>query len=213
MTRPPLRALVLALLLPPLATGEILSISDSGYPYIRLMDGSGGGFVDWGGERFALRIASSQAVRINSRGIRFIPPGSSALVLADGRRREGTHAHHGAGFHHLPVGHPDLDTKWEVYDCLLATDSLCHLMVAEGQNGHNFTTRIFPTHGVPAYVSHGDIGAAAAERPPPFVTEECPEAHAGRAVTFDARCVLPRPLCARAVGTWFHGTLVSQVGR
>lgn len=92
-----LAALCLASLAPGTALGVVSSISDRGYPYLFFSDPAVP--VVWHRGALALQFASSDAVRINGRGVRFIHGGNSALAL----RRHGGDTGSSGGISDLPA--------------------------------------------------------------------------------------------------------------
>lgn len=60
--------------------------SGAGYPYLYLMDPSMP--VIWHEKFFAMRMAMSQAVRVNSRGVRFISADYSSVILRARQQQE-----------------------------------------------------------------------------------------------------------------------------
>lgn len=161
--------LLLALFLlvyPETAGGELLAIGDQGYPHIYLMQPPAA--VQWHEKVFALKIASAQAVRINSRGIRFISAGYSSLVLThDGNEdtRDEEQDNYGrsrrkaiiSSITHEYAGEGKGGGEWRSIHCEGARDSLCHIVdSAETDKGQQVITgRAFPNAGQVAYVGHG----------------------------------------------------------
>lgn len=139
---------------------EVFSLSDNAYPYLRLM-GESPPPVLWHTKGFALKMSECDAVRINSRGIRFIPP-TLSVALVDG------------------MGGGD---RWKHYKCESTRDAMCTL-VSDTPSGTGVTTRVFPVQNQPTYIIHADLEKATREGVPDFVTARCLEASTGRTATF-----------------------------
>jgi hypothetical protein len=104
--------------------GDIMSIGDNIYPYIMLLDPAVP--VVWNRKYFAQRMAASQGVRVNSRGIRFI---SSQYSVINVDQRE----------------------RWLKVECVASMDSLCVLNTNSTIHG-----RVFPNFDQVAYSSFRD---------------------------------------------------------
>jgi uncharacterized protein YhhL (DUF1145 family) len=102
---------------------EIISIGDNMYPYVSLLDPAVP--VTWHKKFFAQRMASSQAVRINSKGIRFISSQYSILKIDPG-------------------------SGWMQTTCISSTQCLCVL-----KTDPEFHARLFPIYGNTVYSSFG----------------------------------------------------------
>lgn len=134
---------------------EIMPIGDNSYPYVYLMDPPIP--VLWNKRFFYMRMATSQAIRINSRGIRYIPSDYTPVFSNDTSVpfmfQGGRHS------------------AWYKSKCSIAQDSLCHI------KDELFTrSRLFPTPGSPVYITHGNIG----EWERKHLSMECPEFNTGR---------------------------------
>jgi hypothetical protein len=81
---------------------EVLPISDQSYPYIYISDPYQP--VIWSEKGFAMKMSMSQAIRINSRGVRFIQHHSSSSLV----------------FYEKEFG-------WKSIPCVLSRDSLCSI--------------------------------------------------------------------------------------
>ena len=152
---------------------EIFSIGDQAYPYVYLMEPSVPVF--WNTKFFALRMAGSQAVRINARGVRFIPPDSSAIALVNSST-------HSRDFHILPADDKGRN-PWQVFRCKSSTDALCQI----DTQGSGYTSRLFPNAGSPVYITHGELPESPLGGIPKFVTGNCPESSTGRVANFEKR--------------------------
>jgi hypothetical protein len=104
---------IIAVLMIQLAHGDIMSIGNNMYPYVALLDPVIP--VKWHTKFFAQRMAASQAVRINPRGIRFISSQYSVLTVNS------------------------IGDRWLKVDCTSSTDCLCVL-----KTGTNLNARLFP---------------------------------------------------------------------
>ena len=60
---------------------SFLPISDAFYPYVGLQDCTKP--ITWNTKLYSLAMAQSEAIRINSRGVQFIPPVSSQLIFKE----------------------------------------------------------------------------------------------------------------------------------
>jgi hypothetical protein len=78
--------------------GDIMSIGDNMYPYVTLLDPQVS--VVWHHKFFAQRMAKAQAVRVNSRGIRFISSQYSVLSVG---------------------------STWKTIGCVSSTNCLCRV--------------------------------------------------------------------------------------
>jgi hypothetical protein len=130
--------------------GDIMSIGDNMYPYVSLLEP--GVPVIWHHKFWAQRMAASQAVRINARGIRFISSQYSVLSI------------------------DSTASRWMRVRCTSSTDCLCVLDTPAG-----FHARFLPNYGENVYSSLGtrdDLEDSLKK----IIFSECPEASTGRLV-------------------------------
>ena len=83
-------------------SATIYALSESSRPYLTTLDPPMQ--VSWHRKSFSMALAQSQAVRINSRGIQFIPIGSTKIVFSSNPN----------SFHTIQVGE---DKQWSVSKC------------------------------------------------------------------------------------------------
>lgn len=69
------------------AQAEIFGISDKSYPHVYITDPVQAPVVAWHKKAFGFRLSSCAAVRINSRGIRFIPGWHPPFFCVPGTKR------------------------------------------------------------------------------------------------------------------------------
>ena len=134
---------------------EMLSIGDSGYPHIYLMQPTVP--VHWHRKAMAVRRAGSQAIRINTRGIRFISASYSSLVL-------GSSPGDSSSFHNA--------LGWKGIHCRGSTYGLCE--ISGGVNGAE--SLVFPNAPHDVYVS----STSGDERIDDFIGSPCPETKTNR---------------------------------
>jgi hypothetical protein len=103
---------------------DIMSIGDNMYPYVALLDPAVP--VVWHQKFFAQRMAAAQAVRINSRGIRFISSQYAVLNI------------------------DPKSTSWVSVECTSSRQSLCDLTT-----GTTLQSRLLPNDGQQVYSTFG----------------------------------------------------------
>lgn len=149
---------------------EVIPISGQGYPHLYLSPPSVGGQQQqqqapsparWWGGSLALRMATSSAVRINGRGVRFISASHSTLAVYGDAA--GTPAIGGA-------------RGWARVPCIPDADSLCRVV--------GTASRVLPSGG-PSYASPlppaGASNASdAVRRLQGAVGGDCPDSYTGR---------------------------------
>lgn len=137
---------------------EMLSIGDQGYPHLFFLQPSTP--VLWDRKTLALREAGSQAVRVNSRGIRYIPAAYSVVTLGSASRA-GSHFHSESG--------------WDWVNCTLSEGGLCDIMSdVTGQ----LISRVFPDAPGDVYV-----GSTGSERVDAILGPKCPETKTKRVLS------------------------------
>lgn len=162
---------------------EMVSIGDQAYPYISILDTALP--VIWNEGSFGAGVGMSSAVRINSRGIRFISIHYSALVLGShigdcsdsGGILPGIYSQCSIA---SKISDPTttVNGAWKSIPCELGRDSLCAIKFPSDVNGKS---RIFPTFNNIAYTTQGTL-------PPEeggfrnVLASECPESSTGRVV-------------------------------
>lgn len=124
----PIRSLCFILFTLTSSRAEVWSISKANYPYLEITDLTPGRAWSWREGFVAQRMATSQGVRINERGVQFIPYNYATIHL-DAR-------------------------SWVRYGCEVHQDVMCKLRAVQGME--NITTRVFPEQGVKVYSLVGD---------------------------------------------------------
>jgi hypothetical protein len=124
----PILCFFILMCLPDLVLSEFFSVSSNRYPYLYLTNPASP--VIWHTKFFALRQASSQGIRINARGVRFIPAAYSTMSLSENIDTPGSLSVLRAG------GVGDL---WNVANCTMSTESLCKL-----ETDTSTISRLFP---------------------------------------------------------------------
>jgi hypothetical protein len=142
---------------------EIFGISDHSYPHVLITDPIQAPVV-WHKKAFGFRLLNSAAVRINARGIWFIPSSHTMLTGMLDNSDEAipmeVHAQKlvmkdvmGGGGVHLSDLKRKRDaadaSKWRYIHCSWARDSLCHLL-------GNSQTRFLPNFPGQVYVSQSE---------------------------------------------------------
>lgn len=146
-----------------LAGAETFSIGDQTYPYLSTMSSSTP--IVWHTKGVALRTLGAQAIRINSRGIRFIPASYSAVVMG------GTMAEHD-NIHFQRVGE-----GWVRIGCTVVRDALCRINVVNG------STDVFPNFPQKVYISPTTNDEVLDD----FLGTRCPETKTGRVLSGSGR--------------------------
>jgi hypothetical protein len=119
---------------------EILTIDNTQYPFINVMKHNSP--VIWHEKAIAFKMSMSHAVRINSRGIQFLPIGMTSLSFYDKNKDVGMWSY---------FRENEQSQKWNSFTCTPARDSLCHIQL----NGL-FHVRVFPNTGETVYIAHGN---------------------------------------------------------
>jgi hypothetical protein len=175
-----------------------LTRPSQGYPYVNLMTPYAP--VVWHEKFFALRMALSQGVRINSRGVRFIDSDHSRVVLRAASSSSSSSAASSSswtvagGFTSAPPLSGPPTGGWASIPCEAARDSLCHIVVppaASNDKTAELRIRVFPNSGSPAYtfplLSDSRLNATTLGTTPAIwdamVGAGCPESATGRTST------------------------------
>lgn len=135
------------------AQAATISLSDGKYPYLYNLDPLKP--IMWHKGAMGLLMASSEAVRVNSRGIRFISGSFSVLTINS---------------------HDD-GTDWVDSHCQCSRNSMCTMF----EQGGEYASNVFPNFGTPAKMSVGTTPTS----PMPDIFDlmeknRCPEASTGR---------------------------------
>jgi hypothetical protein len=175
----------------PTTESEILTIDNTRYPYINVMKNVSP--VIWHEKAIAFKMSMSHAVRINSRGIRFLPIGMTSLSFHDEKKIVDI----------LSFFRDNQTQQWKSFQCIAAHDALCHV-----QLGESFHMRIFPNTGETVYVTHGN------ELPEKvrLVSHTCPETNSHRTSfhSFDGIFKSDVSLCNVVGGGKYRNSLVKS---
>lgn len=110
------------------ARAEVWSISKTDYPYLGIADLAPTRAWSWTRGFVAQRMATSQGVRVNERGVQFIPYEFTTVYLDHG--------------------------GWTRYGCDVHQGAMCKLRAISG--AENITTHMFPEQGAKVYSLVGD---------------------------------------------------------
>lgn len=163
-------------------SAEIFPISDTSYPHVVISDPSSMP-VAWHKKSIAFRLLHSSAVRVNARGIRFVPSTHSLIISTTPPA---------LGLNNAPKN------RWRSTPCLPARDSLCHLrsrVAADAQ----FQSRVFPNYPNVVYITQKDASILPSDVAHVLMSgspdvSTCPETSSGRTVVPPLRAKNAAPM-------------------
>lgn len=168
--------ILFALMHPRSSKCELFPISDSSYPHLIITDPASAA-VYWHKKAVGFRLAHSAAVRINSRGIRFIPSSHTlkiATPLNDWFNPLTGVSNSQWWFDHVPATEDETEiahsytgleysNRWRGVPCVPARDSLCHmrshlLLSDEDQTSSSCSSSSSSMTGRSASINNSSLG-------------------------------------------------------
>jgi hypothetical protein len=196
----PLLLILFSTTLPHLHLCEIFSINDRNYPHLFINDPVTAPVI-WHKKAFGFRLANAAAVRINARGIRFIP-GSHTLLLQSATPAstpinnnnilddEKSIARQAGRLwwndtltdEEIAAQKKAIDrTQWRSITCKPSRESLCVLSSAMTKNSYkNVRSRFFPNYPNPVFLSQRDSTLLPTDVARMLGGSHCPESFTGR---------------------------------